>query len=71
VRQQNGFHLEYELTRAHQAQMRDERSSDRLAQQATTEAVAGRRLEVWTHGIPLLSRPNFGRILRNHLTSSS
>jgi hypothetical protein len=67
VRQQNGFHLEYELTRAHQAEIRDERSRDRLARQATTEAVAGRKLEGRKYGIPLLFTLNFGRILRMHL----
>jgi hypothetical protein len=67
VRQQNGFRLEYELARAHQAEMRDERSRDRLAQQATTEAVAGRKLEAHVQGIPLLYKFNFGRILRMHL----
>jgi hypothetical protein len=54
------------LARAHQAQIRDERSRDRLAQQATTEAVAGRKLEARMHGIQLLNMLNFGRILRMH-----
>ena len=62
--QQNGFHLEYELANAHQNELRDERARDQLAQQATTQAMTGRRR---AQGIPMLVTLNFGRSLRIHL----